>query len=229
MKTPLYRQVWITTPQHRSHSRQLRLAAAAAIRAAGDVDACPALSSDFSGGGDDDDADAVAAWACAGGRRAERAYRGRSVDPEACSALDGPARRRPGASARRLVGAPARRHPGARAAPRRPVPARFVPPCRNGRGASGEEIESLHDKPKPRLCAGSHDWKNYAEITQKLRRNCAEITHVTQKLRRNYADYAEITHVTQKLRKNYAEITQELRKNYAKKITQITQKLRVCV
>jgi len=112
--------VWITTPQHRSHSRRLRLAAAAAIRAA--VDACPALSSDLSGGGDDDDADAVAAWACAGGRRAERAYRCRSVDPEACSALDGPARRRPGASARRLVGAsallrvdaPAPRRPGAR-------------------------------------------------------------------------------------------------------------------
>jgi len=106
--------VWTTTPQHRSHSRRLRLAAAAAIRAAvaaaaairAAVDACPALSSDLSGGGDDDDdADAVAAWACAGGRRAERAYRCRSVDPEACSALDGPARRRPGASARRLVGA----------------------------------------------------------------------------------------------------------------------------
>jgi len=93
--------VWTTTPQHRSHSRRLRLAAAAAIRAA--VDACPALSSDLSGGGDD----AVAAWACAGGRRAERAYRCRSVDPEACSALDGPARRRPGAPARRLVGASA--------------------------------------------------------------------------------------------------------------------------
>ena len=71
------------------------------------VDACPALSSDLSGGGDDDDADAVAAWACAGGRRAERAYRCRSVDLEACSALDGPGRRRPGASARRLVGASA--------------------------------------------------------------------------------------------------------------------------
>jgi len=81
------------------------VAAAAAIRAA--VDACPALSSDLSGGGDDDDADAVAAWACAGGRRAERAYRCRGVDPEACSALDGPARRRPGAPARRLVGASA--------------------------------------------------------------------------------------------------------------------------
>jgi len=43
------------------------VAAAAAIRAA--VDACPALSSDLSGGGDDDDADAMAAWACAWLRR----------------------------------------------------------------------------------------------------------------------------------------------------------------
>ena len=89
-------------PQLRSHSRRLRLAAAAAIRAA--VDACPALSSDLSGGGGEDDADAVAAWACAGGRRAERANRCQS---EACSALEGPARRRLGASARRLVGASA--------------------------------------------------------------------------------------------------------------------------
>ena len=48
---------------------------------------------------------------------------------------------------------------------------------------------------------------------QKLRRNYAEITHVTQKLRKNYAE------ITQKLRKNYAKITQKklrrLRKNYA--------------
>jgi len=95
--------VWITTPQHRSHSRRLRLAAAAAVRAA--VDACPALGSNLSGGGGDNDADAVAAWARTRGRRAERVYRCRSVDPAACSALNGPARRRPGASARRRVGA----------------------------------------------------------------------------------------------------------------------------
>ena len=79
----------VTAPCRRRPAAAIRaaVAAAAAIRAA--VDACPALSSDLSGGDDDDDdADAVAAWACAGGRRAERAYRCRSVDPEACSALD---------------------------------------------------------------------------------------------------------------------------------------------
>jgi hypothetical protein len=126
--------------------------------------------------------------------------------------------RRVGALVRRRVGASARRRSCA-STPRRPVPARFVPPCRNGRGASGEEIESLHDKPKPRLCAGSHDWKNYAEIThvtQKLRRNYAEITQKLRMLRRNYA---EITQIMQKLRRNYAKITQKklrrLRKNYA--------------
>ena len=64
--------------------------------------------------------------------------------------------RRVGALVRRRVGSSARRRSCA-STPRRPVPARFVPPCLNGRGASGEEIESQHDKPKPRLCAGSND------------------------------------------------------------------------
>ena len=59
-----------------------------------------------------EDADVVAAWACAGGRRAERAYRCRSVDPEACSALHG-------ASAPWCVGASARRRSCA-STPRRP-------------------------------------------------------------------------------------------------------------
>jgi len=44
--------------------------------------------------------------------------------------------RRVGALVRRRVGASARRRSCA-STPRRPVPARFVPPCRNGRGASG--------------------------------------------------------------------------------------------
>ena len=78
---------------------------------------------------------------------------------------------------------------------------------------------------------------NYAQITQithKLRKYKAEITHFMQKLRRNYAEithklcrnYAEITHVKQKLRRNYAEITQKLRKkNYAK----ITRVCVICV
>jgi hypothetical protein len=54
-------QVQTTTPQHStrlSESLRLRIAAAAAVRAA--VDACPTLSSDLSGGGGDDEADAVA-------------------------------------------------------------------------------------------------------------------------------------------------------------------------
>ncbi len=54
--------------------------------------------------------------ACAGGRRAERAYSRQSVDPVACSALDGSAlvRWRVGASARRSVGASTQQRPGRR-------------------------------------------------------------------------------------------------------------------
>ena len=104
----------------------------------------------------------------------------------ASTALDGPARRRPGASARRRVGAPARRprwmarrvgalvrrRVGASAllrvdapAPRRPgarCQRGLCPPAGMAGAPRGEEIESLHDKPKPRLCAGSNDRKNYA-------------------------------------------------------------------
>ena len=129
-----------------------------------------------------------------GGRRAERACRCRSVDPAACSALDGPARWRPGASTRRRGGAsallrvdaPAPRRPGTR------CQRRLCPPAGMAGAPRSDEIELLHDKPKPRLCAGSNDWKNYAEITQKLRRNYAEIT---QKLRKKLDKLRKITRV----------------------------------
>ena len=109
----LCRQVQTTTPQQ---SRRLRLAAAAAVRTA--VDACPALRRDHSSGSGSDDADVVAAWACAEGGAC---CAGLPLPERGPGRLMGPARRCPGASAprRRGVGTSAPQRVGAQA-PRRP-------------------------------------------------------------------------------------------------------------